>query len=128
MITGARVDLFQVARAFDIPLHAQGLALSGRYDAIAGCALVVDGGMYRHEFVSQTVVSALMPVQLSMDAPVFSAVLLPHHFHEPTIMSASSPSTCWSQADSSPMRSPRPSPPWRPFPTRSSSHDPSQLK
>jgi 6,7-dimethyl-8-ribityllumazine synthase len=68
--------------AFDIPPHAQRLAVSGRYDAIAGGALVLDGGIYRHEFVSRTVVKAFMPVQLSMDAPVFSAVLPPPHFHE----------------------------------------------
>jgi 6,7-dimethyl-8-ribityllumazine synthase len=70
------------AMACDIPLHAQRLAVSGRYGAIAVGALLVDCGIYRHEFVSQTVVKALTPVQLSMDAPVFSAVLPPHRFHE----------------------------------------------
>ena len=81
-LTEAHVDVFPVPGAFEIPLHAQRLARSGRYDAIAGVALVVDGGIYRHEFVSETVVAALMQVQLSTDVPVFSAVLTPHHFHE----------------------------------------------
>ena len=68
--------------AFEIPLHAKRLARSGRYAAIVGCALVVDGGIYRHEFVASTVVEPLMSLQLETDVPVLSAVLTPHHFHE----------------------------------------------
>jgi 6,7-dimethyl-8-ribityllumazine synthase len=78
----ADVDIFDVPGAFEIPLHAKRLARSGRYAGIVGCALVVDGGIYRHEFVASTVVSSLMQVQLETDVPVFSAVLTPHHFHE----------------------------------------------
>lgn len=76
------VDEYQVPGAFEIPLHARRLALSGRYDAIATCALVVDGGIYRHDFVAAAVVDGLMRVQLDTDVPVFSAVLTPHSFHE----------------------------------------------
>lgn len=43
---------------------------------------MIDGGIYRHEFVAAAVVDALMRVQLDADVPVFSAVLTPHHFHE----------------------------------------------
>ncbi|GAA4483565.1 6,7-dimethyl-8-ribityllumazine synthase [Microbacterium panaciterrae] len=76
------VDVHRVPGAFEIPLHAQRLARTGRYDAIAASALVVDGGIYRHDFVAATVVDALMRVQLDTDVPVFSAVLTPHNFHE----------------------------------------------
>lgn len=76
------VDVIEVPGAFEIPLRIKRLASSGRYAALAGCALVVDGGIYRHEFVAATVVDALMRVQLDTDVPVFSAVLTPHHFHE----------------------------------------------
>jgi len=76
------IDVFDVPGAFEIPLHAKRLANSGRYAAIIGCALVVDGGIYRHDFVAGTVVDALMRVQLETDVPVLSAVLTPHHFHE----------------------------------------------
>jgi 6,7-dimethyl-8-ribityllumazine synthase len=55
-----RIDIFDVPGAFEIPLHAKRLANSGKYAAIIGCALVVDGGIYRHEFVANTVVSTLM--------------------------------------------------------------------
>ena len=77
-----RIDIFEVPGAFEIPLHAKRLAVSGRYDAIVACALVVDGGIYRHEFVANTVVSSLMSLQLETGVPVLSAVLTPHHFHE----------------------------------------------
>ena len=76
------IDVFDVPGAFEIPLHAKRLAQSGRYAAIVGCALVVDGGVYRHEFVATTVVNALMNLQLETSVPILSAVLTPHHFHE----------------------------------------------
>ncbi len=76
------VDLFEVPGAFEIPLHAKKLARSGNYAAIVACGFVVDGGIYRHEFVADAVVKALMSVQLETGVPVFSAVLTPLHFHE----------------------------------------------
>ncbi|WP_244851232.1 6,7-dimethyl-8-ribityllumazine synthase [Caballeronia sp. SL2Y3] len=75
------IDLFEVAGAFEIPLHAKRLAQSGRYAGIVAAGLVVDGGIYRHEFVAQAVINGLMQVQLETGTPVFSAVLTPHHFH-----------------------------------------------
>ena len=55
---------------------------SGRYAAIVACALVVDGGIYRHEFVADAVIDGLMRVQLDTGVPVLSAVLTPQAFHE----------------------------------------------
>jgi len=75
------VDRWELPGAFEIPLHAKRLAKTGRYAAIVAAALVVDGGIYRHEFVAGTVVRALMQVQLETNTPVFSVVLTPHHFH-----------------------------------------------
>jgi 6,7-dimethyl-8-ribityllumazine synthase len=76
------IDVLRVPGAFEIPLVAQKLARSGKYAAVAACALVVDGGIYRHDFVSATVIQGLMDVQLRTEVPVFSVVLTPHHFHE----------------------------------------------
>lgn len=76
------IDFFEVGGAYEIPLHAKLLAKSGRYAGVIGAALVVDGGIYRHDFVAQTVVGALMQVQLETEVPVFSVVLTPHHFHD----------------------------------------------
>ena len=82
-LTGGRyeIDYFEVPGAFEIPLRAKRLARGARYDAVVGAALVVDGGIYRHEFVAQAVIHGLMQVGLETDVPVLSAVLTPHHFH-----------------------------------------------
>jgi 6,7-dimethyl-8-ribityllumazine synthase len=77
-----QVDVVRVPGAFELPLHVRRLARSGRYSAIVGAALVVDGGIYRHEFVAEAVVNGLMQVQLETDVPVLSMVLTPHHFHD----------------------------------------------
>lgn len=81
-IAPSQVDLFEVPGAFEIPLHAQLLAKTRRYTAIVAAGLVVDGGIYRHEFVADTVIKALMDVQLRTEVPIFSAVLTPQQFHE----------------------------------------------
>ena len=56
--------------------------LSGRFGAIVAAAFVVDGGIYRHDFVSGTVIDALMKVQLETEVPILSAVLTPQAFHD----------------------------------------------
>lgn len=81
-IAESQIDFFEVTGAFEIPLHGMRLAQSGTYDAIVAAGLVVDGGIYRHEFVADAVISGLMRVQLDTGIPVISAVLTPHHFHE----------------------------------------------
>jgi len=78
----ADLEFFEVTGAFEIPLHARRLAETGVYGAIVAAGLVVDGGIYRHEFVAEAVIGGLMQVQLETDVPVISAVLTPHHFHE----------------------------------------------
>ncbi|MEM7120649.1 MAG: 6,7-dimethyl-8-ribityllumazine synthase [Pseudomonadota bacterium] len=77
-----RVDTFAVPGSLEIPLLARQLALRGDHAAIVASGLIVDGGIYRHDFVASTVIDALMRVQLETDVPVLSAVLTPHHFHE----------------------------------------------
>lgn len=76
----AEVRPFDVPGAFEMPLLAQKLARTGDYDAVVAAALVVDGGIYRHDFVAQAVVTGLMEVQLKTEVPVFSVSLTPHHF------------------------------------------------
>ncbi|TPE54967.1 6,7-dimethyl-8-ribityllumazine synthase [Maribrevibacterium harenarium] len=77
-----QIDVIAVPGAYEIPLQAKLLAKTGHYDAIAASGLVVDGGIYRHDFVAQAVCSGLMQVQLETLVPVLTAVLTPHHFHE----------------------------------------------
>jgi 6,7-dimethyl-8-ribityllumazine synthase len=81
-VAAKQVNVLYVPGAFELPLMAKRLALTGRYDAIVACALVVNGGIYRHEFVTSAVIDGLMRVQLDTDVPVFSAVLTPRDFHD----------------------------------------------
>ena len=76
-IERARIDVFEVPGSFEIPLHVQLLAKTRRYTAIVAAGLVVDD-----EYVAETVIRALMEVQLRTEIPVFSAVLTPQQFHE----------------------------------------------
>ena len=76
------IDFFEVPGSLEIPLHALLLAESGRYAAIVAAGFVVNGGIYRHEFVADAVIQGLMRVQLDTKVPVISAVLTPQNFHE----------------------------------------------
>lgn len=77
-----RIDLFEVPGSLEIPLHAQRLAKSGRYAVIVAAGLVVDGGIYRHDFVAASVIDGMMRVQLDTEVPILSVVLTPHNFHD----------------------------------------------
>ncbi|EBA14652.1 riboflavin synthase, beta subunit [Roseobacter sp. SK209-2-6] len=82
IIPSDQIDVFDVPGAFEMPLLAQRLAKTGKYHAIACAALVVDGGIYRHDFVAQAVVDGLMRAGLETGIPVLSVSLTPHHFQE----------------------------------------------
>jgi 6,7-dimethyl-8-ribityllumazine synthase len=80
-LSDLNVDFFELPGAYEIPLHAKALAQTGEYAGIVAAGLVVDGGIYRHDFVATAVIDGLMRAQLDTGVPVFSAVLTPHHFH-----------------------------------------------
>ncbi|HKK86176.1 MAG TPA: 6,7-dimethyl-8-ribityllumazine synthase [Roseovarius sp.] len=77
-----QVDVFDVPGAFEMPLLACDLAQTGRYAAVACAAFVVDGGIYRHDFVAQSVVDGLMRAGLDSGVPVLSVSLTPHQYQE----------------------------------------------
>lgn len=83
LLPDAEIENFDVPGAFEMPLVAKKLAASGRWDAIVAAAFVVNGGIYHHEFVSGTVVTALMNVGLETGVPCFSVSLTPHNY-QPT--------------------------------------------
>ncbi|CUH79773.1 6,7-dimethyl-8-ribityllumazine synthase [Tropicibacter naphthalenivorans] len=81
--TPHQIDSFDVPGAFEMPLLAKKLGASGKYDAVVCAALVVDGGIYRHDFVAAAVVDGLMQAQMETGVPTYSVSLTPHHF-QPT--------------------------------------------
>jgi 6,7-dimethyl-8-ribityllumazine synthase len=76
-IARAHIDVFEVPGVFEIPLHVQLLAKTRRYTAIVAAGLVIDD-----EYIAETVIRALMDVQLRTEIPVFSAVVTPQQFRE----------------------------------------------
>jgi 6,7-dimethyl-8-ribityllumazine synthase len=82
LIPASQIDVFDVPGAFEMPLVAKDVAESGRYAAIACAAFVVDGGIYRHDFVASAVVDGLMRISLDTGVPVLSVSLTPHHYQE----------------------------------------------
>ncbi len=77
-----RTELFEVPGSLEIPLQAQRLAKTGRYAVIVAAGLVVNGGIYRHDFVAASVIDGMMRVQLDTGVPILSVVLTPHNFHD----------------------------------------------
>ncbi|KAA9155229.1 6,7-dimethyl-8-ribityllumazine synthase [Microbacterium lushaniae] len=77
------IETFDVPGALELPLFARRLARTGRYAAVVAAAFVVDGGIYRHDFVAQAVIDGLMRAQFDTDVPVMSVSLTPHHY-QPT--------------------------------------------
>ncbi|WP_064711627.1 6,7-dimethyl-8-ribityllumazine synthase [Rhizobium bangladeshense] len=82
LIPADQIDVFDVPGAFEMPLLSRDLAASGRYAAVIAAAFVVDGGIYRHEFVAQAVVDGLMRAGMDTGVPVLSVSLTPHHYQE----------------------------------------------
>lgn len=76
-ITSDNIDIFDVPGSLEIPLQAKMLAESGDYAVIVACGFVVDGGIYRHEFVASAVLDGMMRVQLDTGVPILSVVLTP---------------------------------------------------
>ena len=88
ILPGAEVVAFDVPGAFEMPLLAKRLAQTGRFDAVVACAFVVDGGIYRHDFVAAAVVDGLMAAQMETGVPVFSVSLTPHHYQPVPVLNA----------------------------------------
>lgn len=82
IVPEAQVDVFDVPGAFEMPLLARDLAASGCYSVVTAAAFVVNGGIYRHDFVAQAVVDGLMRAGLDTGVPVLSVSLTPHQYQE----------------------------------------------
>jgi len=64
-----------VPGSFELPLAARFLALSGTVDAIVTAGVLIKGETLHFEYISDSVVSGLMSVQLQTSVPVVYGVL-----------------------------------------------------
>lgn len=69
--------MYSVPGVVEILLAARGCAVTGRFDALIVAGLVADHGVYRHEFVAQSVLATIMQRQQEVDLPIIYAVLTP---------------------------------------------------
>lgn len=81
-IPESRIDIFDIPGVLEAPLQAKLLALSGQYSVILCAGFVVNGGIYRHDFVAASIIDGIMQAQLETHVPILSVMLTPHNFHE----------------------------------------------
>lgn len=75
------IDVIKVPGALEIPLAGK-VALENGYDAAVGIAFIVDGGVYRHEFVAHTSLQSMLDVSMDTKKPFISVVISPQNFRE----------------------------------------------
>jgi 6,7-dimethyl-8-ribityllumazine synthase len=69
------IDILWVPGAFEIPLAAQKMAATGRYDGLIALGAVIRGSTSHYDFVCQQVTSGIGRVQLDTSMPVLFGVL-----------------------------------------------------
>ncbi len=71
---------FEVPGVVEIPLFSQKLIATGRFDMLVVVGLIVDHGVYRHDFVAGSVMNAIMDLQMQSGIPVIYGILTPQDF------------------------------------------------
>ena len=78
--TQVEIDYFEAPGVVEIPLLAKLCAKRNYYDAIVVAGLIVDHGVYRHEFVAQSVMDSIMRLQLAEEIPIIYGILTAQDF------------------------------------------------
>lgn len=76
-VSESDIEIVTVPGAVEIPLTAKMLSQTGKYSAIIAVAFVYGGGIYRHEFVAQSVVDQIVKLSSEIELPILSSVLTP---------------------------------------------------
>lgn len=71
------ISVFTVPGAVEIPLLSKKLLTANNFDAIIAIAIIYRWGIYRHEFVAQSVVDQILRLNSEIGKPIFSSVLTP---------------------------------------------------
>jgi len=71
----SRVDVAWVPGAFELPVVAQKLAVSGLYDAVVALGAVIRGATGHYDFVAGQCAAGIQRVQLDTGVPVVFGVL-----------------------------------------------------
>jgi len=74
-VNDADIDVARVPGAFEIPLIAQGMAKSGKYDAVICLGVVIRGATPHFDYVAGEVAKGTAHVMLETGVPVLFGVL-----------------------------------------------------
>jgi len=69
------IDVFKVPGAFEIPLLAKQVAISGRYDAVICLGAVIRGATPHFDYVASEVSKGIASVSLETNTPIAFGVL-----------------------------------------------------
>ena len=81
-IASNQIDVYDVPGSLEIPLQAKKLIETGEYAIVVCAGMIINGGIYHHEYVNHAVLDGMMRVQLDTGVPVLSVVLTPLNFRE----------------------------------------------
>lgn len=74
-VSESNVDVAWVPGAYEIPLAARTMALSGRYDALVALGAVIRGETPHFDYVAGPCADGVAKIQLDTDIPIGFAVL-----------------------------------------------------
>ncbi len=74
-VDDSQVDVAWVPGAFEIPLIAQKLATSGKYDAVITLGAVIRGSTTHYDYVCNEVAKGVAKVQLDSGVPVIFGIV-----------------------------------------------------
>ncbi|MBP6880755.1 6,7-dimethyl-8-ribityllumazine synthase [Candidatus Saccharibacteria bacterium] len=72
-----QIILKEVPGVLEVPIMCKRLIKNQQVDGIIAFGLIIDGGIYRHEFVAQSSLDLIMHLSLSTSTPVASCLLAP---------------------------------------------------
>lgn len=78
-----QITVIECPGSLEIPQMAHRAISELDLNGVQACSLIVDGGIYRHEFVAQTSLDKLMQVSLDTGIPVASTLLTPARQNSP---------------------------------------------
>jgi 6,7-dimethyl-8-ribityllumazine synthase len=84
----AEADIIDAPGAFELPLIAQALVRTGRYDGVVCLGCVIKGDTAHFEFISLGAVSGLMTVALASETPVSFGILTTYTDEQAEVRSA----------------------------------------
>jgi len=86
-----RIEVAHVPGAFEIPLFAESLANTGKFDAVICLGAIVRGETQHHDYLARAVFDALQRLQLAHHTPVVVGILTTENMEQALRRAADDP-------------------------------------